>query len=78
MTNANKELSQGEPDQVRGGLIVKENDDSKFWLIRQDGTVYAPAPNLEKALEFARTLSLSTEVITREEYVKRFGRELVW
>ncbi|MBR4502819.1 MAG: hypothetical protein IKP22_13210 [Clostridia bacterium] len=57
---------------------MKENDDSKFWLIRQDGTVYAPAPNLEKALEFARTLSLSTEVITREEYVKRFGRELVW
>ena len=30
------------------------------------------------AQEFAKTLSVSTEVLTKEEYKKRFGRELVW
>lgn len=78
MTAFEKELSYSKLEQVIGGLIVEDSSDNKLWLIRQDGTVYAPAPTLEKALEFARTLSLSTEVITREEYVKRFGRELVW
>ena len=78
MTESYKELSQSELEQVRGGLIVKDNNESKYWLIRQDGTVFAPAPSLEKAKEFAKTLSLSTEVITKEEYVKRFGREFVW
>ena len=60
MTVFERELSQSELEHVIGGLIVKDSNDNKFWLIRQDGTVYAPAPTLEKALEFARTLSLST------------------
>ena len=63
--------------KATGGVIVDEGN-GKFWVVRQDGTVYAPAPSLEKALEYARTLSISTEILTKDQYKKRFGRDLVW
>ena len=72
-----KEISMDDMAKVSGGVIVEEGD-GKYWVVRQDGTVYAPAPSLEKAIEFCKTLSISTEVMTREEYKRRFGRDLVW
>ncbi len=70
------ELSDLHLEDVSGGVIVE--DGNRFWLVRQDGTVIAPAPSREKALEFAKGFSISTEILTREGYLKRFGRELVW
>ena len=63
--------------KASGGVIVEEGD-GRFWVVRQDGTVYAPAPSLEKAIEYAKTLSISTEVLTKAQYRKRFGRDLQW
>ena len=63
--------------KASGGVIVDEGN-GKFWVVRQDGTVSAPAPSLEKAIEYAKTLSISTEVLTTEQYKKRFGRDLAW
>ena len=71
------EMSSKALDRATGGTIVEE-DPGKFWVIRQDGTVIAPAPSREKALEYARTLNVSTEILTKEGYEKRFGRPLVW
>ena len=63
--------------KASGGVIVDEGN-GKFWVVRQDGTVYAPAPSPEKAIEYAKTLSISTEVLTKDQYKKRFGRDLQW
>ena len=52
--------------KASGGVIVDEGN-GKFWVVRQDGTVYAPAPSLEKAIEYAKTLSISTEILTPDE-----------
>ncbi|MBR2822642.1 MAG: hypothetical protein IKE24_03015 [Clostridia bacterium] len=73
-----KFISPEETETIQGGVIVDDGDGEKFWLVRQDGTVIAPTPGMEKALEMARTFNISTEVLTKEEYKKRFGRELVW
>ena len=72
------EMSQEEMDQINGGVIVDDGDGEKFWLVRQDGTVIAPTPGMQKAIEMAHTFNISTEVLTKEEYKKRFGRDLVW
>ena len=71
------EITLDNLEKAGGGVIVAEGD-GRYWVVRQDGSVYAPAPSLEKAKEFAKTLSVSTEVLTKEEYKKRFGRDLVW
>ncbi|MCR5137920.1 MAG: hypothetical protein K6C12_12675 [Oscillospiraceae bacterium] len=65
-------------ESVTGGLIVDDGDGKKYWLVRQDGTVVAPVPGKEKALEFASALHVSTQIMTKEEYAKHFGRELRW
>ena len=67
-----------ELDKVMGGVIVDDGDGEKFWLIRQDGTVIAPTTGQDKALEMAHSFNISTEILTKEEYQARFGRELVW
>jgi len=33
---------------------------------------------MQKAIEMAHTFHISTEVLTKEEYKKRFERDLVW
>ena len=70
------ELTPEELGNATGAAIVADGD--KYWLVRQDGTVVAPAPSQAKAIEFAKTLSISTEILTKEEYAKRFARELRW
>lgn len=77
--NEKKALNPDDLENVTGGLIVEEGEEEKkFWLIRQDGTVIAPVPSIEMAVQFANTMSVSPDVITKEEYKMRFGRDLVW
>ena len=72
------QLSESELEEVSGGYVVDDGDGKKYWLIRQNGSVISPVPGREMAQEFAKAYSLSTTVLTREEYKKKFGRELVW
>ena len=65
-------------EMVTGGTIVDDGDGEKFWLVRQDGTVIAPTYGKEKAKEMAHSFNISTEIMTKEEYEKHFGRELKW
>ena len=73
-----KELSLDEMEAVTGGFVVNDPVENKFWVIRQNGTVIAPASSQEDAIQFAKAFSTSPTVITKEEYVARYGRELVW
>lgn len=72
------ELSPEVMEKVSGGLVVDDGDGQKFWLVRQDGTVISPVPGKDKAQEFAKAYSISSSVITKEEYRKLFGRDLKW
>ena len=81
--NHNKEfeelqLSDLSLEDVNGGLIVDDGDGTKFWLVRQDGTVISPVPGREKAIEFAKAFNISQRIMTKEEYARHFGRELAW
>ena len=71
-------LNLNEMEAITGGLVVADPEQNKFWIIRQNGTVIAPAPTEELAIEFARQFQTSPTVITKEEYKTRFGRDLVW
>ena len=46
--------------------------------VRQDGTVISPVPSKEKAVDFAKAYNISQQIMTKEEYARRFGRELAW
>ncbi len=72
------ELSDQALENVAGGVIVDDGDGQKFWLVRQDGTVISPVPGREKALEFAKAFNISQQIMTKEDYARHFGRELVW
>lgn len=74
MTELNPEIMK----TANGGLVVNDPEQNKFWIIRQNGTVIAPAPSEELAVEFAKQFGTSPTVITMEEYKARFGRDLVW
>ena len=63
---------------VSGGYIVDDGDGQKFWLVRQNGTVISPVPGLQNAEDFVKAYGESTKVISKEEYKKLFGRDLVW
>ena len=73
-----KKMSDHELEAASGGAIVDDGDGKKFWLIRQDGTVISPVPGREKAIEFAKAYNISTQVMTKEEYARHYGRELAW
>ena len=73
-----KKLDDLDLQEVSGGVIVDDGDGEKFWLVRQNGTVIAPVPSKEKAIEFAKAYSISTQIMTKEEYARHFGRELRW
>ena len=72
------QLEMNDLEKVSGGLVVEDPVQNKCWIIRQNGTVIAPAPSREQAVEFAGQFNTSTEVITLEEYRTRFGRDLAW
>ena len=78
MENKSVKLEDLTMEDVAGGVIVEDNDGSKFWLVRQDGSVISPVPNKEQAIDFAHAYSISTQIMTKEEYAKHFGRPLVW
>jgi len=59
-------------------VIVEDNDGKTYWLVRQDGSIISPVPSKEKAIDFAHAYSISTQIMTKEEYASRFGRPLVW
>ena len=63
---------------ISGGVVVDDGDGSRFWLVRQNGTVISYVQDLETAKEFIKAFGESTKVITREEYKSLYGRELVW
>ena len=65
-------------EDVAGGVIVDDGDGKKFWLVRQDGSVISPGPGREKAVDFARAYHISEQIMTKEEYARRFGRDLAW
>ena len=77
MNNA-KEINLNEMEKVSGGYVVNDETNNKYWIVRQDGSVIAPAPSLEKAQEFAKEFQTSPSVMTMDEYKKNFGRDLVW
>ena len=78
MTTEVKNLSEQELEAVSGGVIVDDGDGQKFWLVRQDGTVISPVPGKEKAIDFAKAYHISTQIMSKEEYTRHFGRELTW
>ena len=51
--------------EVPGGVIVDDGDGQKYWLIRQNGTVIAPAPSKEKAIEFRPPLWQGASLVRR-------------
>ena len=59
-------------------IVIDDEDENRYWLVRQNGTVIAPTPGEAKALEMAKAFNISTEILTKEEYRAKFGRELVW
>ena len=59
-------------------MIVEDNDGKTYWLVRQDGSIISPVPSKEKAIDFAHAYSISTQIMTKEEYARHFGRPLVW
>ena len=76
--NNTKEINLNEMEKVNGGYVVNDETNNKYWIVRRDGSVIAPAPSLEKAQEFAKDFQTSPTVMTMEEYKKHFGRDLVW
>ena len=72
------ELNLNEMEEVSGGLVVDDLEKNKFWIIRPNGTVIAPAPTKELAIEFAKQFGTSPTVIDMKEYKAKFGRDLVW
>ena len=75
--NQLNEVKMDELAQVVGGVIVAEGD-GRFWVVRQDGTVLAPVQSLEDAVEFAKSLSTNTTVISKSKYKDMFGRDFSW
>lgn len=73
-----KELTEEQLEQINGGYVVEDREQNMCYLVRQDGSVIAPAPSVKKAAEFAKAYSVSATVMTTEEYKKHFGRDFEW
>ena len=78
MSTEKKELNMEEIEKVSGGYVVDNGTGDKYWVVRQDGSVIAPAPSLENAIDFAKAFGVSATVMTLEEYKNFFGHELKW
>ncbi|MCR5687907.1 MAG: hypothetical protein K6G58_07805 [Lachnospiraceae bacterium] len=72
------DLTPEELEQVSGGYVIKDEKMNKYGVLRQDGTLLAPAPTLDKAVEYVKSFHVSPQVMTPEEYKDRFGRDLKW
>ena len=72
-----KILTDENLENVAGGLLVKDDERHEYWLVRRDGSVIAPVP-MEKGAEFAKAFGTSDQVVTKEDYLRIFGRELKW
>lgn len=73
-----RELTSEQLKQVNGGYVVSDKENNEYYMVRQDGSVIAPAPSEEKAQEFIKEYDMSPTVMTKEEYKKRFGRDFQW
>ena len=73
-----KDIDLKDLEKASGGMVVADAEGEKYWIVRQDGSVVAPAPTLEQAIEFAKALNTSATVMTLSEYKAHFGRDLVW
>lgn len=71
-------LTSEQLGQIGGGYVVWDEKNNKYWIVREDGTVVAPAPDEEHAVRFAKVFNTSPEVLSMAEYKQRFGRDLVW
>ena len=73
-----EELNINQMKETAGGYVVEDKKANKFWIVRQNGTVIAPAPDRETAIQFAKQFNESATVLSMEEYKLKFGRELQW
>ncbi len=73
-----RELTEEQLKEINGGYVVDDKANNRCYIVRQDGSVIAPAPSVEKAAEFAKAYNISATVMTPEEYKKHFGREFEW
>lgn len=73
-----KILENSELEQVSGGFVVVDDENDKVWLVRRNGTVISPVPDTQRGVEFAKAYGESTKIMTKEEYKRFFGRDLVW
>ena len=79
MSEKMEKLSPEQLEQISGGYIVSDENNNKYYLVKQDGTVLLPAPSKEKALEYAREYdTINSQLMTVEEYKKHFGRDFEW
>ncbi len=73
-----EELNLNQMKDIGGGYVVLDPKTNKYMIVRQDGSVVAPAPDQETAIRFARQFNTSGTVLTLDEYKKKFGRDLAW
>ena len=73
-----KEMNAEDLTSATGGLIVDDGDGKKYWLVRQNGTVISPVPGLKNAQDFIKAYGEDARVISKEEYRRLYGRDLVW
>ncbi len=78
MADMKKELTFEEMGKVSGGIVVVDDANKKYWVVGNDGSIIGPAPTKEQAISFSKAFDISQEVITLEDYKKRFGHDLVW
>ena len=72
-----KKLSEEELEQINGGFLVKRGD--LYYLVGNDGSVpgYCKS-DLEYMIFTADLCDVSHEVISVEEYERRFNRKFVF
>lgn len=73
-----KNLTLEEMEKATGGIVVVDNANGKYWVVRNDGSVIGPAPNKEQAISFSKAFNIRQAIMTVEEYKKKFGHDLVW
>ena len=78
MNRNTKELSPEQLNEIYGGIVVSDRENNKYYMVKQDGSVIAPAPSEEKAQEFIKFYNMSPSIMTLEEYEEHFGREFKW
>ena len=70
-----KELNMEEMNMVNGGTVVTGND-GRFYAVDNLGCVIVSGGNREAVIYGARMSGLTQEVISEQDYEKKFGRKL--